>query len=149
MNAETIDHRTLSHLLEAGAIRTATAVGLGNRWALVVHYGSVEKTLQSVNSHQIRTWSKLDSLVKYLRKLGIQKFDTDATNFDPDQPSTRKRPDKSEALKRAHAAVEHDKWFREQVQASLDDPRLSIPHDIAMAEVESRLVEIYGPRPMS
>ncbi|MCK4709144.1 MAG: hypothetical protein KAU21_11055 [Gammaproteobacteria bacterium] len=147
MNAETIDHRTLSHLLEAGAIRTATAVGQGDRWSLVVHYGNVDKTLQSVNSHQIRTWAKLDSLVKYLRKLGIRKFDTDATNFDPDQISSRKRPDKSEALKRVHAAAEYDKWFREQVQASLDDPRPSLSNNEFKQRMESWLTDKYGARP--
>ncbi|MBL7000753.1 MAG: hypothetical protein ISR73_12885 [Gammaproteobacteria bacterium] len=147
MNAKTIDHRTLSHLLEAGAIRTVTAVGQGDRWALVVHYGSVDKTLKSVNSHQIRTWAKLDSLVKYLRNLGIRKFDTDATNFDPDQVSTRKRPDKSEALKRAHSAAEHDKWFREQVQVSLDDPRPSLSNKEFKQRMESWLTDKYGARP--
>jgi hypothetical protein len=147
MNAKTIDHRTLSHLLEAGAIRTVTAVGQGDRWALVVHYGSVDKTVKSVNSHQIRTWAKLDSLVKYLRKLGIRKFDTDATNFDPDQISTRKRPDKSEALKQAHSAAEHDKWFREQVQASLDDPRPSLSNNEFKQRMESWLTDKYGARP--
>lgn len=49
MNAETIDHTTLSALVEAGAIRSATAVGQGNHWTLVVHYGSADKTLQAKN----------------------------------------------------------------------------------------------------
>jgi hypothetical protein len=36
-------------------------------------------------------------------------------------------------------AASHDRWFRAKVQASLDDPRPSIPHDEAMALVEQRL----------
>ena len=36
-------------------------------------------------------------------------------------------------------AISHDRWFRAKVQASLDDPRPSIPHDEAMALVEQRL----------
>ena len=35
----------------------------------------------------------------------------------------------------------HDRWFRAQVQASLDDPRPCIPHDEAMAEVELIIAE--------
>lgn len=31
----------------------------------------------------------------------------------------------------------YDKWFREKVQASLDDPRPSIPHDQVMAELDA------------
>lgn len=35
--------------------------------------------------------------------------------------------------------VEYDKWFRAQVQAALDDPRPSIPHAQAMAEIRALL----------
>lgn len=38
-------------------------------------------------------------------------------------------------------AVSYDRWFRAKVQASIDDPRPSIPHDEAMAEVERMLEE--------
>lgn len=38
-------------------------------------------------------------------------------------------------------AASYDRWFRAKVQASLDDPRPSIPHDEAMAEVERMLEE--------
>lgn len=43
-----------------------------------------------------------------------------------------------ETLDQAEA---HDRWFRAQVQASLDDARPCIPHDEVMAEVESIIVE--------
>lgn len=33
-------------------------------------------------------------------------------------------------------AEAHDRWFRAQVQASLDDPRPGVPHDQLMAEVD-------------
>ena len=32
-------------------------------------------------------------------------------------------------------ATSHDRWFRAQVQAAIDDPRPSVPHDEAMARV--------------
>ena len=35
----------------------------------------------------------------------------------------------SERLKRAHRAAAYDTWFREQVQASIDDPRSSVDDD--------------------
>ncbi|MDQ0651246.1 type II toxin-antitoxin system RelB family antitoxin [Pseudomonas cedrina] len=38
-------------------------------------------------------------------------------------------------------AASYDHWFRAKVQASIDDPRPSIPHDEAMAEVERMLEE--------
>lgn len=38
-------------------------------------------------------------------------------------------------------AEAHDRWFRAQVQASLDDPRPCIPHDQLMAEVDMLIAE--------
>ena len=35
----------------------------------------------------------------------------------------------------------YDVWFRAQVQASLDDPRPSIPHDQVMAEMDAIIAE--------
>jgi hypothetical protein len=32
-------------------------------------------------------------------------------------------------------AASYDKWFRAQVQASIDDPRPNMPHDQVMAEM--------------
>ena len=38
-------------------------------------------------------------------------------------------------------AASYDRWVRAKVQASIDDPRPSIPHDEAMAEVKRVLEE--------
>ena len=146
MNAETITHTTLKELVEAGAIRRARAVAFGDRWGLVFSYGGVEKTLRSKNGHNVRNWANLNSVTNYLAELGIRKFETDATNYDPNQ-KTLTRPDKSAALKRAHQAAEYDQWFREQVQAAIDDPRPSVPHDEAVRKMEAELARRIGPRP--
>lgn len=53
----------------------------------------------------------------------------------PPKPS---RPDRAEALKRAHEAAAYDAWFREQVQASIDDPRPDIPHDAVEAKFAAK-----------
>lgn len=34
-------------------------------------------------------------------------------------------------------AASYDRWFRAEVQASLDDPRPNIPHDQVMAEMRA------------
>lgn len=36
-------------------------------------------------------------------------------------------------------ATSHDRWFRAQVQAAIDDARPSVPHDEAMARVRSTI----------
>lgn len=38
-------------------------------------------------------------------------------------------------------AASYDRWFRAKVQASIDDPRPSIPHDQVMAEMRA-LIEL-------
>ncbi|MBS9435035.1 hypothetical protein [Photorhabdus hainanensis] len=48
--------------------------------------------------------------------------------------STPNRPDRVEALKRAHEAALYDAWFRKQVQAAIDDPHPCVPHE----EVKAR-----------
>ena len=124
--AETIDHGTLSRLVEAGAVKGAHIVGQGGGWAVMVKYGRHERPLAAQRSRQVRLFRRFETLVSYLKGVGIARFDVDAADFDP-QATRPTRPDRSEALKRAHEAAAYDTWFREQVQASIDDPRPSIP----------------------
>ena len=122
MQASTVDHNTLKHLIEAGAVQGATAVALGNSWSIVAQVGNNDKTLTSSNSKKVREFKRFETMVKYLRSIGIVQFSTDATAYDPEQRVLgTKRPDKAAVLKQAHAAVEHDKWFRDQVQIGLDE----------------------------
>jgi hypothetical protein len=41
----------------------------------------------------------------------------------------------------AEQAEAYDRWFRAKVQASLDDPRPSPPHDAVMAELDRIIAE--------
>lgn len=36
-------------------------------------------------------------------------------------------------------ADSYDRWFRERIQQSLDDPRPNVPHDEAMARVRAMI----------
>ena len=62
-------------------------------------------------------------------------------SYDPEH-ARRARPDRAAALKRAHAAAAYDKWFRSQVQAALDDPRPSIPHEEVSARWAKKRVQL-------
>ena len=139
MAAETIDHGTLSRLVEAGAVRGAHIVGQSGGWAVLVKYGMTEeRPLAAQRSRQVRLFRKFETLVSYLKALGMARFDVDAANYDPETATTARRPDRAEALKRAHEAAAYDVWFREQVQASIDDPRPSVPDDEARARFANR-----------
>jgi len=58
--------------------------------------------------------------------------------------STRKSaPDRrsitaSERMKRAHDAAAYDSWLREQVRASIDDPRPSLSDEQARTDMATR-----------
>lgn len=136
--ADTIDHSTLSRLVEAGAVRGAHIVGQSGGWAVMVKYGMTERPLAAQRSRQVRLFRKLETLVSYLKAIGIARFDVDAANYDASTATAPRRPDRSEALKRAHEAAAYDTWFREQVQASIDDPRPSISDEEARAMFAKR-----------
>lgn len=125
MTPDTIDHNTLSRLVEAGAVRGAHILGQRGGWAVLVKYGMHERPLAAQRSGQVRIFRKFETLVGYLREIGIAKFDVDAANYDAAVLKSAQRPDRAEAMRRAHAAAAHDGWFREQVEQALieaDDP---------------------------
>ena len=115
---ETIDHVTLQHLVEAGAVRGAEVIGQPGGWAVVIKYGMTERAL-AVRRGAVRVFRHLETLVTYLKDLGISQFNVNAANYDPAPSTKTTRPDAAERMKRAHEAAEHDKWFREQVQEGL------------------------------
>lgn len=125
MATDTIDQKTLFQLVEAGAVRAAHVVGHGNGWTLAARYGLTERFL-SAKRGDVRVFRKLETLVGFLRDLGISHFEVDTAGFDPAAIERTTRPDRSAALKEAHEAAAYDKWFRAQVQESLDDPRPNI-----------------------
>lgn len=129
MTTETIDHSTLYRLVEAGAVRAAHVIGTPNGWAVMVKYGLTERPLAAQRSRQVRLFKKLETLVNYLKNVGIAQFDVDASSYSSESQSKNSRPDRAIALKRAHEAAAYDEWFREQVQASIDDPRAALSHE--------------------
>lgn len=142
MTVETIDHTTLSRLVEAGAVSGAHAVGQHGGWAVVVKYGMVERTLAAQRSRQVRMFRKLEALVAYLKGLGIGQFAVDAANYDPETQKAAKRPDRSAALKHAHEAAAYDTWFRAQIEASRVDARPSISDEEARAAFAKRKAKL-------
>ena len=127
MNTETIDHTTLSRLAEAGAVRSAHIIGQAGGWGILVKYGMTERALAAQRSHQVRIFRKFETLVAYLKGVGIARFEVDAVNYDAaSMKLTRARPDSSAAMTRAHEAAAYDKWFRAEIEAAIveaDDPK--------------------------
>lgn len=134
ITVDTIDRTTLEHLVEAGAVKGANIVGQPGGWGVVVHYGLTERVL-AARRGAIRNFKKFETLVDYLKSIGLAKYQVDATEYEPAAPpSDRKRTDAAERMKNAHAAAAYKGWLTKEVQEAIDDPRPSVPHDEVMAE---------------
>jgi hypothetical protein len=144
---KTIDHGTLRRLVAAGAHVGAEVVGAGGRWGVVINYGRSSQTLAATRG-QPKTFRQFETLAGYLKELGIVEYRVNAAEFEPGG-SQREAPDRrsvtaSERMKRAHKAAAYDAWFREQVQASMDDPRPSLGGDQARTHMASRRQALLG-----
>jgi hypothetical protein len=131
---DTIDQTTLERLVEANSVRGANVIAQAGGWGVVIQYGMTERVL-AVRRGNVRIWAKLETLVAFLRRVGIARFHVDATGYDEHAKPVRERVDASERMRAAHEAAANDKRFREQVQESLDDPRPNLPH----AEVQAAM----------
>jgi hypothetical protein len=91
----------------------------------------VERTL-AARRGAVRLFSKFDTLVKYLKSIGIAQFNVNISNYD-DSVKRVSRPDTKQRLAATKEAVAHDKWFREQVEEGIrqaDDPNtVMVPHE--------------------
>ena len=137
ITADTIDHTTLARLVEAGAVRGVDVIGDHVGWGVVVKYGMTERAL-AARRGAVRTFRKFETLVSYLKELGISQYNVNASNFDPQALKTsRVRPDASERMRSAFEAKAHTEWMREKVAESLADPRPNITHAQVMAEAQA------------
>lgn len=140
--AATIDHNMFARLIEANAVRGTHIVAKPGGWGVIVKYGAAESSLSATRSKETRIFKRLETLVGYLKELGISRFEVDAAGFDAAAAKPYSRPDASANLKQAHAALAHDRWFRDQVGAALkeaDDPSTPwVSNEAAMAEGAKR-----------
>lgn len=101
MKKNQINHNALTHLVEAGAVSVVIVKAMGDTWALTVQVGDTLKIVMAKNSGKPRMWRKLDTLAKYLKDLGVDKFHIDVSKYDPSLKSLT-RPDSANTLKQAH-----------------------------------------------
>lgn len=146
MTSETIDHATLTKLAEAGAVRSARVVGQPGGWGIVVKYGTAERALAAQRSQQVRLFRKFETLVGYLKGVGIVRFEVDTVNWDVASLAAKTRPDTSAAMKKAHEAAAYDKWLKAEVQEAIDDTSPTIPHDEVARNVRAAIKAVRTKR---
>jgi len=139
--SSTIDHESLMQLVEEGRAVRAEVVGQAGAWGIVIRHGRAHQTLTARRGH-MRLFRRFETLVAYLKTMGITAFHVDASDFDLPRDANES-PDKrsavaSQRMKRAHEAAAYDVWFRESVRASIEDPRPNIDHEDVRKEFEAR-----------
>lgn len=117
----TIDTAMAKRMVDAAAIRGASIIGRPGGWSVMLKLGNQEKPLGVQRTDKPRLWRSLDRCVEYLKNdLKIVRIEAlDATDYSPADLPGKSRPDAAERMKNAFAAVEHDQWFREQVERAL------------------------------
>ena len=106
--------------------------------------GGDEGLLVTTRAKQPRRFTDLRRALLLLRAMGIASVQVDATHWNPYEAiAGTPRPDRSVAMKRAHEAAAHDRWFRSEVEEALreaDDPAtVVIPHEQVMAEMKATI----------
>lgn len=151
---KTIDHGSLRRLIDAGAHVGAEVVGSGGSWGIIINYGRSSQTLAATRGRP-KTFRQFETLASYLKALGIVEYSVNAAKFDEGRGTQKESPDPrsvkaSERMKKAHEAAAYDAWFREQVQASIDDQLPSLNNDqarIRMAARRQALLDKSGTKP--
>ncbi len=94
---DTIKEATLRELVQAQSVRAATVLGRPGGYAISVRYGMTERAL-ATSRGELRLFT-LDTASKFLRDLGLPRFEVDATGYEPGR-IRQARPDRATALAR-------------------------------------------------
>lgn len=123
--------------VSAGGVVGVTLKGQGSGFFMEIATRSGQDAiLAKARSTEPRRFGSPGSALIVLRDIGIAVAQLDATNWNPDQKeSTQSRQSRAQAMRKAHQAAAYNQWLASEIQAAIDDPRASIPHDEVMAEL--------------
>lgn len=113
----TVKLATARELVAAGAVRHATLLGQKGGYAILLRVGMKDQLL-ATKAGAPRVFAQLHRAAGLLRdELGVARFDVDTTHYEPGDMI--RRPDRRIARLQEREAIEHDRWFRERVGATL------------------------------
>ena len=130
--------------VSAGGVTGVTLKGQGGGFFVeIVTRSGQDAFLAKARTTEPRRFGNPTSAMIVLLGVGIVVAQLDATNWNPDQKDmTRSRQSRAEAMRGAHEAAAYNQWLISEIQASIDDPRPSIPHDEVMAEMDADIAAL-------
>lgn len=128
----------------AGGVTGVTLKGQGGGFFVEIATRSgQDAVLVKARTTEPRRFGNPASAMIVLRDVGITVAQLDATNWNSDQKDmTRSRQNRAAALRGAHEAVAYNQRLAAEIQASIDDPRPSLPHDEVMAEMDADIAAL-------
>src|SRR5262245_19766694 len=94
---DTIRKATLRELVDAQSVQSAVVVGQRGGYAITIRYGQTERAL-ATSRGGLRLFT-LDAASKFLRELGLPRFEVDSTRYERGR-IRKPRPDRATALSR-------------------------------------------------
>jgi len=130
--------------VSAGGVTGVTLKGQGGGFFVEIATRSGQNVfLAKARSTESRRFGNPASAMIVLRDVGIVVAQFDVTNWNPAQKDmTRSRQSRADALREAHEAAAYNQWLADEIQASLNDPRPSIPHDEIMTEMDAGIAAL-------
>ena len=142
---QTLSLDQLRAATRVGGVTSVTLRADGGTFVVaVVTRNADDGLLVTTRTRQARRFRDLRKALLLLREIGITSVQVDATEWNPGEAMAgTPRPDRREALKRAHQAAAHDHWFRTQVEEALreanDPATVGIPHEEVMADMKAAI----------
>ena len=142
---QTLTLEQLRATAQAGGVTSITLKAEGGTFLVTVATRSgTEGILVTTRTKEKRRFADPRKAMLLLREMGIATAQIETSHWTPDSIETgTPRPDRAVAMKRAHAAAAHDRWFRAQVEEALreaNDPATrALPHEQVMAEMKTTI----------
>lgn len=129
---------------ESGGVAGVTLKGQGGAFLIQITTRSgVDAVLALARSSEPRRFGNPTAALNVLRDIGITIGQFDASEWDPAErePVARSSDRRAKALRKAHEAAAYNESLAAEIQASIDDPRPSSPHEEVMARMEAKIAD--------
>lgn len=122
--AEMVKLDIARQLVDAGAVQGAEVIGLPGGWAVQLKTANCVRTL-ATRQAEPRMFSTFETAVKVIREqLGLHgRLIVDPEKWAPIGLHTRRRPDRSAAMKLKDSDARYAAFLRERTQQALNDKR--------------------------
>jgi len=132
----------------SGGLQSVTVRAQGGRFLVTAEPRTGQQVvLAKTHGGTHRSFRDPGKAITVLHRIGAHKVEVDTSDWSPEaaKADAPRRPDSAERQRRAHAAAEHDAWFRAEVEQALreaDAPdAVWIPNEEVQRESELRIAE--------